>query len=88
MRHDKIDLLLCERIKRHAFLKDPSQIQMEALNVRLLARAVWIAVENPYASWQELARIVFRIGAVVFYHFRIAELRSIVRYDAAEELTE
>ena len=50
MRHDKIDLLLCEGIKRHAFLEDPSQIQMEALNMWLLARTVRIAVENSYAS--------------------------------------
>ena len=52
VRHDQVGLLLAERVERDAFLEDAPQVQVEALDVGLLARAVGVAVEHPRAARQ------------------------------------
>ena len=88
MRHDQVDLLLAERVERDAFLEDAPQVQVEALDVGLLARAVRVAVEHPRAARQELVRVVSGIRAVVLDHLGIAELGAVVRDYAAEQFAE
>ena len=64
------------------------QVQVEALDVRLLARAVRVAVEHPHAARQEPVRVVLWVGTVVLDHLGVAELGAVVRHDAAEEPSE
>lgn len=88
VRHDQVDLLLAERVERDAFPENAPQVQVKALDVRLLARAVWVAVEHPHAARHELVRVVLGGRAVVLHHLGVAELGAVVRDYAAEQLAE
>ena len=72
-------MLLAERVERDAFLEDAPQVQVEALDVGLLARAVGVAVEHPDAARQEPVRVALGVRAVVLHHLRVAELGAVVR---------
>ena len=82
VRHHEVDPVLVEGVERHAFLEDAPELQVEALDVRLLGRAVGVAVEHPDAARLEPRRVVLRVGAEVLDHVRVAELRAVVGEDA------
>ena len=88
VRDHQVDLLLRERIEGRAFLQDPPELQVEALDVRLLRGAVGVAVEHADAAGLEPVRVVDRVGPVVLDHLRVAELGAVVEDEAAEHAPE
>ena len=70
------------------FTKDPADLAVIALHVRLLRRAVGIAVEHADASRHLQRRVVDRVGSVFLDHFGVRELGAVVGEDDAEEFPE
>ena len=78
-------LLLRERVEARSLLEDAPELVVEALDVRLLRRAVRVAEPHPDAAWKELRRVALGIRAVFLDHLRLGELRAVVGQDCAEE---
>ena len=87
MREHPVDLFLFQAVEGRTLRQYPSHEQMVVLDVRLLGRAVRIAVEHPGPA-RELRGIVLRIHAEELDHLRIRELRSVVAKYRGEELHE
>lgn len=85
VRECEVDLLLRKRIKARSLLEDAPELVVEALDVRLLRRAVRVAEPHPDAAWKELRRVAFGVRAVFLDHLRLGELRAVVGQDCAEE---
>ena len=78
-------LPLRERVEARSLLEDAPELVVEALDVRLLRRAVRVAEPDVYAARQQLRRVVFGVRAVFLDHLRLGELRAVVGQDRAEE---
>ena len=77
---DEVDVVLRERVEGHAVEEDAPLLAVLALDVRLLRRAVGVAVEQLDAAPREPCRVVLRVGTPVLDHVRVGELRAVVGY--------
>ena len=88
VRERQVDLLLRERVEGRSLLEDAPELVVEALDVRLLRRAVRIREPDVDAARQELRRVVLRVGTVVLDHHGIGELGAVVGQGIQEQLAE
>ena len=85
---DEVDVVLRERVEGDAVEEDAPLLAVLALDVRLLRRAVRVAVEQPDPAPCGLRGVVLGVGAPVLDHVRVGELRGVVREDDREETPE
>ena len=88
VREDEVDVVLIKRIETRAVLKDPADFAVIALHMRLLRRAVGVAIEDADAARDLQRRVVDRIGAVFLDHLGVGEFGSVVGENDMEELPE
>ena len=86
VRHREVHVLLHERVERRPVLEDAPDFAVIAFDVRFLARAVGIAVEQADAAGNAFRRVVDGIGSVELDAVGIAELGPVVRDDDREDL--
>lgn len=80
VRHGEVDVLLPERVEGRALLEDAPELDVDALDVGLLRRAVRVAEERLHAARHELRRVVGGVRPVHLDHHRVAELRAVGDY--------
>ena len=76
---DEVDVVLRERVEGDAAEEDAPLLAVLALDVRLLRRAVRVAVEQLDPAPCGLRGVVLGVGAPVLDHIRVREFRTVVR---------
>ena len=83
-----VDFVLVQAVERHAVFEDPAHLAVFPLHMRLLARAIGVAVEQVHSPRKEPPWIAPRVRAEVLNHFGVGKFRSVVREDDEEEFSE